>query len=179
MLSPNADYDDFCASEGEVEATEGKMLGGMLQALEKPDLPEAAVAKLSMDDALALRTQLAMGRAPIDQSVQELEQQQVRWLASAVPPDDPRSYLHRQRLALELRFRMHTQKVFHQQVRGRKGVLGPCHHVLVATPSQPSIHSGNMHTAAQTSGGRLCLHSLVVKKCTREHEWSQSRSTGL
>lgn len=76
------------------------------------DLPEAAVSKLSIEDALALQTQLAIGKPSLSgQSVQDLEQQQERWIGSARVPVEPatKPYIHRQRLALELRVRAHKK----------------------------------------------------------------------
>lgn len=85
-----------------------------LHGTSAPDLPEAAVAKLSTEDALLLRTQLAVGKTPLDQtSVADLEQQQDRWrwMGSDYGPVEPNTkpYLYRQRLALELRFRAHVR----------------------------------------------------------------------
>lgn len=120
MHSSDEFYDNFCASEVEVEATASRMPGGMLeeslQGLNSPDSPEAAVAKLSIQSALALRTQLAMGKPSIDQSLQDLEQQQKRFLTAAEPVlPGSKAYIYRQRMALELRFR-ENELLFKQQV---------------------------------------------------------------
>lgn len=111
-MQPPDDYNAFCESECvEPGATASKMPGGLLesslQLLNAPDLPEAAVARLTIEDALALRTQLATGKASLEQtSAQDIETQQLRWRGSSESLEPgTKSYMHRQRLALELRYR--------------------------------------------------------------------------
>lgn len=124
MQAPDENYNTFCETEVKAGATAGRMTGGNLQ-LQLDGLsagvPEDVVAKLSIEDVLLQRTQLAIGKTRLDHiSVQDIEQQQARWKGSACEASD-KQYSHRKRLALELRFRAHEHN---QKVGAQKGVSG-------------------------------------------------------
>lgn len=100
------------------------------------DTPEAAVAKLSFEAALLLRAQLAYDRWPLNMPTADLLQAQANWLAPdwlapLVPGDRTcKPYIHRQRLALELRFNEH-QLTCAQQVCVCTHRLSDCLELLI------------------------------------------------
>lgn len=89
------------------------------------ETPESAAASLSMDQALLLRSQLAIGRHSmlVSMSKTELLQLQAKWTGPNPPAEltlgkqSCRAYIERQRMALELRYQQHQlQQTAAQQV---------------------------------------------------------------
>lgn len=111
--------------------------------------PEDAVARLSMDEVLLLRYNLGVGKQPLDLvSILGLAENQEKWMGMQAPAQ-PNSfnpsckvYAHRQRLALELRFR--GQPALTPQVgvwKGAKSIpqqvtLEVCMHCGVSHPKE-------------------------------------------